>query len=43
MIALLERFSSNALESGRICVAALNSRNLDYVRAASLHPADDLR
>jgi aromatic-amino-acid transaminase len=31
MIALRERFSVYALESGRICVAALNSRNLDYV------------
>jgi aromatic-amino-acid transaminase len=31
MVALRERFSVYALESGRICVAALNSRNLDYV------------
>jgi len=31
MIALRERFSVYALESGRICVAALNSHNLDYV------------
>jgi len=29
MIVLRERFSVYALESGRICVAALNSRNLD--------------
>ena len=34
MIALRERFSVYALESGRICVAALNSRNLDYVADA---------
>ncbi len=31
MIAMRERFSVYGLESGRICVAALNSRNLDYV------------
>jgi aromatic-amino-acid transaminase len=31
MIALRERFSVYGIESGRICVAALNSRNLDYV------------
>jgi aromatic-amino-acid transaminase len=31
MIALRERYSVYGIESGRICVAALNSRNLDYV------------
>jgi aromatic-amino-acid transaminase len=31
MIAMRERFSVYGIESGRICVAALNSRNLDYV------------
>jgi aromatic-amino-acid transaminase len=31
MIAMRERFAVYGIESGRICVAALNSRNLDYV------------
>jgi aromatic-amino-acid transaminase len=31
---LRERFSIYAIESGRICIAALNSGNLDYVAAA---------
>jgi len=31
MIAMRERFSVYGLESGRICVSALHSRNLDYV------------
>ena len=31
MIGMRERFSVYGIESGRICVAALNSRNLDYV------------
>jgi aromatic-amino-acid transaminase len=31
MIALRERYSVYGIESGRICVAALNSKNLDYV------------
>jgi aromatic-amino-acid transaminase len=31
MIALRERYSVYGIESGRICVPALNSRNLDYV------------
>lgn len=31
MIAMRERYSVYGIESGRICVAALNSRNLDYV------------
>ena len=34
MIALRERYSVYGLESSRICVAALNSRNLDYVADA---------
>jgi aromatic-amino-acid transaminase len=34
MIALRERYSVYGIESGRICVAALNSRNLDYVADA---------
>jgi len=34
MVALRERFSVYGIESGRICVAALNSRNLDYVADA---------
>jgi len=34
MIAMRERFSVYGIESGRICVAALNSRNLDYVADA---------
>jgi aromatic-amino-acid transaminase len=29
-----ERFSVYGIESGRICVPALNSRNLDYVADA---------
>lgn len=32
--ALRERFSVYAIDSGRICVAALNSRNVDYVARA---------
>ncbi|HWI15610.1 MAG TPA: aminotransferase class I/II-fold pyridoxal phosphate-dependent enzyme, partial [Burkholderiales bacterium] len=31
---LRERFSVYAIDSGRICVAALNSRNVDYVARA---------
>jgi aromatic-amino-acid transaminase len=31
MITLRERYSVYGIESGRICVAALNSKNLDYV------------
>ena len=31
---LREEFSVYAIDSGRICVAALNSRNLDYVADA---------
>ena len=31
MIAMRERYSVYGIESGRICVAAINSRNLDYV------------
>ena len=31
---LRERFSIYAIDSGRICVAALNSRNIDYVADA---------
>ncbi|HTF13201.1 MAG TPA: amino acid aminotransferase [Burkholderiales bacterium] len=34
MIAMRERFSVYGIESGRICVAALTSRNLDYVADA---------
>jgi aromatic-amino-acid transaminase len=34
MIAMRERFSVYGIESGRICVPALNSRNLDYVADA---------
>ena len=34
MIAMRERYSVYGIESGRICVAALNSRNLDYVADA---------
>jgi aromatic-amino-acid transaminase len=34
MIAMRERTSVYGIESGRICVAALNSRNLDYVADA---------
>jgi aromatic-amino-acid transaminase len=34
MVAMRERFSVYGIESGRICVAALNSRNLDYVADA---------
>jgi aromatic-amino-acid transaminase len=34
MIAMRERWSVYGIESGRICVAALNSRNLDYVADA---------
>ncbi len=31
---LREEFSIYAIDSGRICVAALNSRNIDYVASA---------
>ena len=31
MVAMRERYAVYGIESGRICVAALNSRNLDYV------------
>jgi aromatic-amino-acid transaminase len=31
---LREEFSVYAIDSGRICVAALNSRNIDYVADA---------
>jgi aromatic-amino-acid transaminase len=31
---LREEFSVYAIDSGRICVAALNSRNIDYVSDA---------
>jgi len=34
MVAMRERWSVYGIESGRICVAALNSRNLDYVADA---------
>jgi hypothetical protein len=34
MIAMRERYSVYGIESGRICVAALNSHNLDYVADA---------
>ena len=34
MIAMRERYSVYGIESGRICVAALNPRNLDYVADA---------
>jgi aromatic-amino-acid transaminase len=34
---LREEFSVYAVDSGRICVAALNSRNLDYVAEAIAH------
>jgi aromatic-amino-acid transaminase len=34
MIAMRERFSVYGIESGRICVAALNSKNVDYVADA---------
>ena len=34
MVAMRERFSVYGIESGRICVAALNSKNLDYVADA---------
>jgi aromatic-amino-acid transaminase len=34
MIAMRERYSVYGIESGRICVAALNSSNLDYVADA---------
>src|SRR5207249_6211230 len=34
MVAMRERYSVYGIESGRICVAALNSRNLDYVADA---------
>jgi len=30
-IALREKHSVDALDSGRICVAALNEKNIDYV------------
>ncbi|HET7766291.1 MAG TPA: amino acid aminotransferase [Burkholderiales bacterium] len=44
MVAMRERFSVYGIESGRICVAALNSRNLDYVAdaiAATVRLAQD--
>src|SRR5260221_1522683 len=44
MIAMRERFSVYGIESGRICVAALNSRNLDYVAdsiAATVRLSED--
>ncbi len=31
---LREEYSLYAIDSGRICVAALNSRNVDYVARA---------
>ena len=31
---LRDEYSIYALESGRVCVAALNSRNIDYVAQA---------
>ncbi len=31
---LREEYSIYAIDTGRICVAALNSRNVDYVAAA---------
>jgi len=31
VVRLREEFGVYAIESGRICVAALNSRNIDYV------------
>ena len=31
VVRLREEFAVYALESGRICVAALNAKNLDYV------------
>jgi len=34
MVAMRERYSVYGVESGRICVAALNPRNLDYVADA---------
>jgi aromatic-amino-acid transaminase len=34
MVAMRERFSVYGIESGRICIPALNSRNLDYVADA---------
>src|SRR5256885_1443827 len=34
MVAMRERYSVYGIESGRICVAALNPRNLDYVADA---------
>jgi aromatic-amino-acid transaminase len=34
MIAMRERFSVYGIESGRICIPALNSKNLDYVADA---------
>lgn len=44
MIAMRERYSVYGIESGRICVAALNSRNLDYVAdsiAATVRMSED--
>jgi len=44
MIAMRERYSVYGIESGRICVAALNSRNLDYVAdsiAATVRLSED--
>ena len=34
MVAMRERFSVYGIESGRICIPALNSKNLDYVADA---------
>jgi aromatic-amino-acid transaminase len=34
MVAMRERYSVYGIESGRVCVAALNPRNLDYVADA---------
>jgi aromatic-amino-acid transaminase len=31
---LRERFSIYAIDSGRLCIPALNSRNIDYVAEA---------
>jgi aromatic-amino-acid transaminase len=39
MVAMREHFSFYGIESGRICVAALNSRNLDYIADAIANPA----
>lgn len=37
VVRMREEFSVYAIESGRICVAAINSRNLDYVVDAIAH------